>query len=147
MQVRGLLGSKQTETSVEAYIPAMRHLHIAEGAANPFLKSLPHLEYTLRGVKRCEAEAGVEGEATNHSHNFTEGSGCMGVGCGQMGQEHALGGMLPWSLRAGGLQCLLVGELKLLHRVLTEIAPAFKTSWYRCHQRTRLQASVMVKFN
>ena len=43
----------------KAYLSAVRHLHIAEGAADLFMKSLPCLEYTLRGVKRCEEEAGV----------------------------------------------------------------------------------------
>ena len=36
----------------------MRFLHIAEGFGDPFLPSLQRLQYTLRGVKRCEAEKG-----------------------------------------------------------------------------------------
>ena len=35
-------------------------LHIAEGFSDPFVSHLNHLQYILRGIKRSEAENGVE---------------------------------------------------------------------------------------
>ena len=37
---------------------AVRFLHIVEGFGDPFLPSLQRLQYTLHGIKRCEAEKG-----------------------------------------------------------------------------------------
>ena len=81
LQVHGLLGSRQTEASVDKglFLSSEAPAH-RKGRSRP---SLPRLEYTLRGVKRCEAEAGVgkrERLPINRSHNFTEGTGRMGVG-------------------------------------------------------------------
>ncbi|MCY3927667.1 MAG: hypothetical protein OXG81_05280, partial [Acidobacteria bacterium] len=45
-------------SSIKAYLSAVRFLHIAEGFSDPFLPSLQRLQYTLRGIKRCEAEKG-----------------------------------------------------------------------------------------
>jgi integrase len=44
--------------TIKAYLSGVRYLHIAEGEGDPFLKPMHRLEYTLRGIKRCEAEAG-----------------------------------------------------------------------------------------
>ena len=39
---------------------AVRFLHIAEGEQDPFLPTLQRLHYILQGIKRSEAERGVE---------------------------------------------------------------------------------------
>ena len=44
--------------SIKVYLSAVRFLHIAEGAGDPFHPTLHRLQYTLRGVKRCEAQGG-----------------------------------------------------------------------------------------
>ena len=46
--------------TIKAYLSAVRHLHIAEGAKDPFDPGFPRLQYTLQGVKRAEAEKGME---------------------------------------------------------------------------------------
>ena len=46
--------------TIKVYLSAVRFLHIAEGASDPFLPSLQRLHYILQGVKRLEAERGVE---------------------------------------------------------------------------------------
>ena len=45
--------------TIKCYLSGVRYLHIREGMPDPFDSRLHRLEYTLRGVKRCEAEAGV----------------------------------------------------------------------------------------
>lgn len=42
--------------TIKVYLSAIRHLHIAEGEKDPFQTAQHRLHYTLRGVKRCEAE-------------------------------------------------------------------------------------------
>ena len=46
--------------TIKVYMSAVRFLHIAEGHGDPFLPNLQRLHYTLQGVKRAEAEAGIE---------------------------------------------------------------------------------------
>ena len=45
--------------SIKTYLAGVRHLHIAEGKGDPFDRPRHRLEYTLKGIKRCEAEAGL----------------------------------------------------------------------------------------
>lgn len=44
--------------TIKAYLSAVRFLHIAEGASDPFIKEKPKLHYVCQGVKRCESEKG-----------------------------------------------------------------------------------------
>lgn len=44
--------------TIKCYLSAVRYLHIAEGFDDPFTPSLHRLQYTLQGIKRCEAEQG-----------------------------------------------------------------------------------------
>ena len=53
-----LANSKLKLRTIKAYLSAVRYLHIAEGANDPFTPVLHRLQYTLRGIKRCEAEQG-----------------------------------------------------------------------------------------
>lgn len=53
-----LAREKLKHRTIKSYLSGVRYLHIAEGEGDPFLKPLHRLEYTLRGIKRCEAEAG-----------------------------------------------------------------------------------------
>ena len=46
--------------TMKVYLAAVRFLHISEGAQDPFLPSLHRLRYILQGIKRTEAEKGVE---------------------------------------------------------------------------------------
>ena len=57
MQICVLSGHR--EATIKSYLSGDQYLHISEGENDPFSRPLHHLEYTLRGVKRCEAEAGV----------------------------------------------------------------------------------------
>ncbi len=45
--------------TMKAYLSAIRHLHIAEGAPDPFQAPLCRLQYVLQGAKRMEARSGV----------------------------------------------------------------------------------------
>ena len=49
-----LAREKLKHRSIKTYLSAVRFLHIAEGKSDPFLPCLTHLQYVLRGVKRCE---------------------------------------------------------------------------------------------
>ena len=42
--------------TIKSYLSAIRFLHIAKGAEDPFQPALHQLQYILKGVKRCEAE-------------------------------------------------------------------------------------------
>ncbi len=44
--------------TIKSYMAGVRHLHIEEGLADPFLPALPRLHYVLRGVKRTEGGGG-----------------------------------------------------------------------------------------
>ncbi len=46
--------------TIKVYLSAIRFLHIAEGEKDPFDPCLPRLQYILHGVKRIEAERGLE---------------------------------------------------------------------------------------
>jgi len=46
--------------TMKVYLSAVRFLHISEGAQDPFLSSLHRLRYILQGIKRSEAEKGIE---------------------------------------------------------------------------------------
>ena len=46
--------------TVKVYLSAVRFLHIAEGAEDPFLPALHRLQYILQGMKKVEAEKGVD---------------------------------------------------------------------------------------
>ena len=46
--------------TIKVYLSAIRFLHIAEGAGDPFLPGLQRLHYTLQGVKQVETEKGTE---------------------------------------------------------------------------------------
>ena len=48
--------SNLKHSSIKAYLSAVWFLHIAEGFSDPFLPSLQKLQYTLCGIKKCEAE-------------------------------------------------------------------------------------------
>ena len=45
--------------TIKAYLSAIRHLHICEGAGDPFQPAHQRLQYILKGVKKCEAEQAV----------------------------------------------------------------------------------------
>lgn len=55
-----LAAEKLKHRTIKTYLSGIRYLHIAEGEGDPFTRPLHRLEYTLRGIKRCEAEAGVK---------------------------------------------------------------------------------------
>ena len=55
-----LAESSLKSRTIKVYLSAVRFLHIAEGAGDPFLPGLQRLHYTLQGVKRVEAENGTE---------------------------------------------------------------------------------------
>ena len=55
-----LAESSLKSRTIKVYLSAIRFLHIAEGAGDPFLPGLQRLHYTLQGVKRVEAEKGTE---------------------------------------------------------------------------------------
>jgi len=46
--------------TIKVYLSAIRHLHIAEGESDPFGPGLHRLHYIMQGIKRAEAEKGVE---------------------------------------------------------------------------------------
>ena len=46
--------------TVKVYLSAVRFLHIAEGAEDPFLPVLHQLQYILQGMKKVEAEKGMD---------------------------------------------------------------------------------------
>ena len=56
--VARLAGDGLKHRTIKSYLAGVRHLHIEEGLADPFLQPLHRLHYTLRGVKRCEGERG-----------------------------------------------------------------------------------------
>ena len=56
--VARLAGDGLKHRTIKSYLAGVRHLHIEEGLADPFLQPLHWLHYTLRGVKRCEGERG-----------------------------------------------------------------------------------------
>ena len=49
--------------TLKAYLSGVRFLHIQDGLADPFVGKMDRLQYTLRGVKRRENEAGSERRA------------------------------------------------------------------------------------
>ena len=58
--VAHLADSSLKHCTIKAYLSAVRFLHIAEGFNDPFASHLNCLQYTLRGIKRSEAEKGGE---------------------------------------------------------------------------------------
>ena len=46
--------------TVKVYLSAVRFFHIAEGAEDPFLPVLHRLRYILQGMKKVEAEKGID---------------------------------------------------------------------------------------
>ena len=54
-----LATEKLKHRTIKSYLSGVRYLHISEGENDPFTRPLHRLECMLRGVKRCEAEAGV----------------------------------------------------------------------------------------
>ena len=56
--VARLAGDGLKHRTIKSYLSGVRHLHIEEGLADPFVQPLHRLHYTLRGVKRCEGERG-----------------------------------------------------------------------------------------
>ena len=46
--------------TIKVYLSAVRFLHIEEAGTDPFLPTQPRLHYILQGIKRAEAEKGVE---------------------------------------------------------------------------------------
>ena len=56
--VASLAGDGLKHRTIKSYLYGVRHLHIEEGLADPFVQPLHRLHYTLRGVKRCEGERG-----------------------------------------------------------------------------------------
>ena len=48
------------QCTVKVYLSAVRFLHNAEGAENPFLPALHWLCYILQGMKKVEAEKGID---------------------------------------------------------------------------------------
>ena len=46
--------------TIKCYLSVIRFLHIAEGEADPFKSSHLRLQYVLQGVRRAEAEKGLE---------------------------------------------------------------------------------------
>ena len=53
-----LVADKLMHKTIKAYLSGVRYLHIAEGRRDPFEWTMNRLQYTLRGIKRCEAESG-----------------------------------------------------------------------------------------
>ena len=49
-----------THRTIKAYLSAIRYLHICEGHMDPFQNHMHRLQYTLSGIKRCEAEKSTE---------------------------------------------------------------------------------------
>ncbi len=48
---------------MKVYLAAIRHLHISEGARDPFREPMGRLQYTLQGAKRAEACSGASPRA------------------------------------------------------------------------------------
>lgn len=46
--------------TIKVYLSAIRFLHIAEGEGDPFQRPHHRLQYVLQGIKRTEAEKGIE---------------------------------------------------------------------------------------
>ena len=46
--------------TMKVYLSAVRFLHIAEGAGDPFLPALHRLQYIMQGIKKDEAEKGID---------------------------------------------------------------------------------------
>lgn len=62
MFVSYLADEKLTHRTIKTYLSAVRFLQISEGHLDPFQGSaMPRLEYVLRGVKRIQTQAGVQG--------------------------------------------------------------------------------------
>ena len=59
--VSHLADSGLKHRTIKAYLSAIRFLHIAEGAQDPFRPTHEKLEYILRGIKRCESEQATGG--------------------------------------------------------------------------------------
>ena len=53
-----LARDKLKHRTIKSYLSGVRFLHISEGEGDPFVGPRHRLEYTLRGIKRCEAETG-----------------------------------------------------------------------------------------
>ncbi len=53
-----LAREKLKHGTIKSYLSGIRFLHISEGEGDPFSKPMHRLGYTLRGIRRCEAEAG-----------------------------------------------------------------------------------------
>ena len=63
--VSRLAADKLKHKKIKAYLSGVRYLHIAEGRRDPFEGTMNRLQYTLRGIKRCEAESGDKETANN----------------------------------------------------------------------------------
>ena len=46
--------------TMKVYLLAVRFLHITEGAGDPFLPALHRLQYIMQGIKKDEAEKGID---------------------------------------------------------------------------------------
>ena len=55
-----LAAQKVRHRTIKTYLAGVRYLHITEGKSDLFTMPLHRLEYTLRRVKRYEAEAGLK---------------------------------------------------------------------------------------
>ncbi len=58
--VSKLAHERLRHTTIKSYLSGVRYMAIAEGGGDPFGQPLPRLQYTLKGIKRCEAEKGVK---------------------------------------------------------------------------------------
>ena len=53
-----LAGEGLKHRTIKTYLSGVRFLHIRSGFPDPFLSHMPRLDYTMKGVKRVEAEKG-----------------------------------------------------------------------------------------
>ena len=60
-----LAGEGLKHRTIKTYLSGVRFLHIRSGFPDPFLSHMPRLDYTMKGVKRVEAEKGG-GQRTLH---------------------------------------------------------------------------------
>ena len=61
-----LANEKLCHNTIKGYLAAIRHLHIADGAGDPGISSMPRLEQVVKGVKATQAKEG-KGHAPNHA--------------------------------------------------------------------------------
>ena len=58
-----LANDKLCHNTIKGYLAAIRHLHIAEGAGDPGISSMPRLEQVVKGVKATQAKEGEKVKA------------------------------------------------------------------------------------